>query len=151
MVVEKAGSSRSAGRCAGGWGVWMAGCLVDGRGLRRPGVGTDGEELTCAVENRGRFGLRCEAGGDRSDGVQNGGVIAIELAGYLGEGERGFLTREVHRELPCMRDPGGSLCGEKVLAGHAAYGANRLLDRVDAGGICERGLRARRTRGVAGR
>jgi hypothetical protein len=85
MVVEKPGSWQGAARCVGGRGLWTTGCLVGGYGLRTAGVGADGEELTCAVENCSRFGLRLEARGDRSDGVQNGGVIAVELASYLGE------------------------------------------------------------------
>jgi hypothetical protein len=85
MAVEKAGSWQGAGRRVGGGSLWTAGCLVDGCGLRTPGVGIVGEKLTCAVQNPGRFGLRCEAGRNRADGVQDGGVVAVELTGYLSE------------------------------------------------------------------
>ena len=85
MVVEKPGSWRCAAGYVGGWRLWIAGHLVDWCGLRSLGVGANREKFTCAVENLGRLGLRREAGGDRSDGVKDGRVIAVELASYLGE------------------------------------------------------------------
>ena len=44
-------------------------------------------------------------------------VIAVELVGDLGEGQRGLLARQVHRELPGVRDAGVALGREEVLRG----------------------------------
>ena len=76
--------------------------MVDGGDLGLLAVWAGREELTGTVENCGCLGLRLEASGDHPDGVQDSGVVAVELTSYLGKGERGFLTCEIHRELPGM-------------------------------------------------
>jgi hypothetical protein len=53
-------------------------------------------------------GTRLEPGRDPPHGVQDGGVVATELARDLGEGETAELARHVHGEVAGPRDLRGA-------------------------------------------
>ena len=54
-------------------------------GRRRCGGLLRTEELSCPVDGVSEVGVACGSARDHPDGVQNRGVIAIELARDLGE------------------------------------------------------------------
>ena len=110
-VVEKSALRESVRLIAvvdgGSWtsrGRWIMAGSVDVARPRR--LRRQGDVDRCEMRGGLRAGL--EAARDGADRVQDGGVVAVERAGDLGEGERGELAGEVHRELPRPDDPGGA-------------------------------------------
>ena len=107
MMGEKWRSWRYLAPSVGGGSRWRGRGSVDGGESRGVEVGAGIEELAGAVENGGGLRVWAQSSGDGSDRVQDGGVIAVELARDLGQGKRGQLAREVDGELPRPGNSGG--------------------------------------------
>ena len=125
-------------RDGAGRGMWIT--PVDGP-VSEWGVGPAGapgwpgcpSTARTLVDIAGQLGSRFVALLDRSQRVQDGGVIPVELPGDLRERERRQLPGQEHRELTSSSDTGRALLREEVGPRHAEDGTDRLLDRLDGG------------------
>src|SRR5919201_713675 len=100
LVSWRAGDKRRSwlhlhGFVGGRW-LWIDGVS---RGGRLAGRQLDSEELTDAVDGVSQTGVVGGACRHRSRGVQDGGVVATELARDLGQREVGELARQIHGDL----------------------------------------------------
>ena len=117
----------------------MAGGEIAGQGWWRP----LGVARSCG--SRWRSVAVSESGSRRLEtvriGVENGGVIAVELTRDLGERERGEIAREVHGELPCSGRPErfawarGDPAGRRRARSRRLPGSRRRWGSRRAGGI----------------
>src|SRR6476620_4010843 len=104
MIVEKATLRLTGWALAGGRHRWRVDGTVVKRGIVVGLIDWGDEKRAGPVESVGRLRSRLEPAGDVANRVHDRGVVAVELAGDLGEGERGELAREVDRELARVRD-----------------------------------------------